>query len=42
MVAVVAALVYSFMHGLWLLGLGVLLVAALAGWFGKKAAAARK
>ena len=34
--AVIAALVYSVMHGLWLLAAGVLLVAGLIGWLGRK------
>jgi hypothetical protein len=39
--AIVAGLVYCAMHGLWLAGAAILLVAALTGWFGKKAAASR-
>ncbi|HEX4133449.1 MAG TPA: hypothetical protein VHY84_02410 [Bryobacteraceae bacterium] len=41
LVAVVAALVYCAMHGLWLIGAAVLLFAALIGWLGKKAAGPR-
>lgn len=40
--AVVAALVYTVMHGLWLLTAAVLIVAALIGWFGKKMASHQK
>jgi hypothetical protein len=40
--AVLAALVYCVMHGLWLAAMAVLLFSALVGWFGKKAAGARK
>jgi hypothetical protein len=40
--AVVAALVYTVMHGLWLLTVAVLIVAALIGWFGKKITSARR
>jgi membrane protein implicated in regulation of membrane protease activity len=39
--AILAALVYSVMHGLWLLAIAVLLFAAVVAWFGKKAAASR-
>jgi hypothetical protein len=38
---VLAALVYSVMHGLWLLAIAVLLFSALVGWLGKKAAGRR-
>ena len=34
--AVIAALVYSVMHGLWLLAIAVLLATALIGWLGRK------
>jgi len=40
--AIVGALVYAAMHGLWLLALAVLVVAALTGWFSRKMAAAPK
>jgi hypothetical protein len=39
---IVAALVYSVMHGLWLAVVAVVLFAAVVGWFGQKAAASRK
>jgi Flp pilus assembly protein TadB len=39
--AVVAALVYTVVHGLWLLTVAVLVAAVLIGWFGKKMASAR-
>jgi uncharacterized membrane protein len=42
LLVVAAALVYTVMHGLWLLTIAVLVVAALIGWFGKKMAGARK
>jgi hypothetical protein len=42
LVAVIGALVYSVMHGLWLAAVAVLLFAVIVGWFGKKAAGARK
>jgi len=38
LVAVLAALVYSVIHGLWLAAIAVLLFSALVGWLGKKAA----
>ncbi len=41
-VAVVAALVYCVMHGLWVAAIGVLIFSAVVGWFGKKAAGSRK
>lgn len=41
LLAVFGALVYTVMHGLWLLAIAVLLFTALAGWFGKKAAGSR-
>ena len=41
-VAVLAALVYCVMHGLWLVAFAVLIFSAIAGWFGKKAAGTRK
>jgi hypothetical protein len=37
-VAVIAALVYCVMHGLWLVAVAVLLFSALVAWLGKKAA----
>lgn len=40
--AVIAALVYSVMHGLWLLAIAVLLVSGLIGWLGRKMAVSRK
>jgi hypothetical protein len=40
-VAVLAALVYSVMHGLWLLALAVLIFSAAIAWFGKKAMGSR-
>jgi membrane protease YdiL (CAAX protease family) len=40
--AVLAALVYSVMHGLWAIAAGVLIMAIVLGWFGKKAAGRRK
>ena len=39
---VIAGLVYTIMHGLWLVAVAIVAVAVLAGWFGKKAAASRK
>jgi hypothetical protein len=33
--AVIAALVYTVMHGMWLAAAGVVLVAALLGWLGR-------
>jgi membrane protein implicated in regulation of membrane protease activity len=39
--AVVAGLVYTIMHGMWLAVAGIVIVSALAGWFGRKAAASR-
>ena len=36
--AVIAALVYTVMHGLWLAAAGVVLVAGLLGWLGRKMA----
>ena len=38
---VVAGLVYTVMHGLWLAAAAIVIVSALAGWFGRKAAASR-
>ena len=38
---VVAALVYSVMHGLWLAAVAVVLFAVIVGWYGRKAAATR-
>jgi hypothetical protein len=35
---VIAALVYTVIHGLWLAAIGVVLVAALLGWLGTKMA----
>jgi hypothetical protein len=40
--AVIATLVYTVMHGLWLLAAVVLLVTALIGWLGRKMVVARK
>lgn len=40
--AIVAGLVYTVMHGLWLATAGIVVLAALIGWFGKKAADARR
>lgn len=37
-----AALYYTVMHGMWMAAAGVVVVAALIGVFGKKAAGARK
>ncbi len=36
LVAVVAALVYCVMHGLWLPGLAVVFAAGVLGWLAKK------
>lgn len=36
--AVIAALVYTVMHGLWLAAAGVALLAGLLGWLGRKMA----
>ena len=33
--AVIAALVYTFMHGMWLALVAVVLVTALLGWLGR-------
>jgi hypothetical protein len=41
-IAVLAALVYCVMHGLWLWAFAVLVLSALVGWFGKKAAGSRR
>jgi membrane protein implicated in regulation of membrane protease activity len=40
-VAVIAGLVYTVMHGLWVAAVAILVFSVLAGWFGKKAAASR-
>lgn len=40
-VAIVAGLVYTVMHGLWLATAGIVVAAGLIGWFGRKAAATR-
>lgn len=40
--AVIAALAYSVIHGLWLLAIAVLLVTGLIGWLGKKMAVSQK
>jgi membrane protein implicated in regulation of membrane protease activity len=40
-VAVIAALVYCLMHGLWLMAIAVALFSALVGWMGKKASESR-
>jgi membrane protein implicated in regulation of membrane protease activity len=37
LVAVLAALVYSVMHGLWILAFAVLIFSAIVIWLGKKA-----
>jgi hypothetical protein len=34
--AVIAALAYTVIHGLWLAAIGVVLVAALLGWLGRR------
>jgi hypothetical protein len=34
--AVIAGLVYTVMHGMWLAAVGVALVAGLLGWLGGK------
>ena len=39
---VIAALVYTVMHGLWLATTAVLLVGALLGWLTRKMIEARK
>ena len=36
--AVIAALVYTVMHGMWLAAAAVVPVAALLGWLGRKLA----
>ena len=36
MAAVIAALVYAVMHGLWIVAIAVLVFAGLIGWLGKK------
>jgi len=41
LLAVVAALVYSVMHGLWMAAVAVLAFSLIVGWFGRKAASAR-
>jgi hypothetical protein len=41
LIAVIAALVYCVMHGLWLVAAAVLLLSALVAWLGKKAARTR-
>ena len=40
-VAIVAGLVYSVMHGLWLATIAIVLFAAIVGRFGRKAAGSR-
>jgi len=40
--AVIAALVYSVMHGLWLLTIAVLVVTGLIGWLGRKMVISQK
>ena len=40
--AVIAALVYSVMHGLWLPATAVLLVTGLIGWLGRKMIVSQK
>ena len=39
--AIVAGLVYTVMHGMWLATAGIVVLAGLIGWFGRKAAASR-
>jgi len=41
-IAIVAALVYSVMHGLWLVAAGALILTALVGWWGSKVSKSRK
>jgi hypothetical protein len=36
MAAIVAALVYAVMHGLWIIAIAILLFAGLVGWLGRK------
>jgi hypothetical protein len=36
MAAVIAALVYAVLHGLWFAAIAVLLFAGLLGWLGRK------
>ena len=38
---VIAGMVYTVMHGLWLATAAIVIASVLIGWFGKKAAAAR-
>jgi membrane protein implicated in regulation of membrane protease activity len=40
--AIVGALVYCVMHGLWLAAAGVIALTAAIAWFGRKAMQARK
>jgi membrane protein implicated in regulation of membrane protease activity len=40
--AVIAALVYGVMHGLWLLVAAVLVLSCVLAWFGQKMTSARK
>jgi membrane protein implicated in regulation of membrane protease activity len=40
--AVIAALVYTVMHGLWLAAIAVLLFTAALGWLGRKMAVSRR
>ena len=39
---IIAAMIYFILHALWLPLAGLIVFSALIGWFGKKAAAARK
>jgi hypothetical protein len=34
--AVIAALVFAIMHGLWLMAIAVMIAAAALGWLGRK------
>jgi len=38
---IVAGLVYTVMHGLWLATATIVIASVLIGWFGKRAAASR-
>ena len=40
--AVIAGLVYTVMHGLWLAAAAIVVFSVLSGWFGRKAAAAAR
>jgi len=41
LVAIVGALVYCVMHGLWLTAAGIIALTAAIAWFGRKAMRAR-